>query len=78
MRKEVHLQVLRQPAILAGLVATLAIAVYLIGNYRFATGLLDILWIILSLCVVSFAYRVLVVKPRLRARLREMGYPKTG
>lgn len=77
LRKEVHFQILRQPAVLAGLIATLALAVYLVGNFRFLTGLLDILWIMLSLCLVGFAYRVLVVNPRVRARLREMGYPKT-
>jgi len=77
LRKEVQIKIQRQPAIMAGLIATLAITCYLVGKYLFLNGLLAILWIGLSIGLVAIAYTVLVIKPRVRARLREMGYPKT-
>jgi hypothetical protein len=69
-------QVMRQPLILIGLLATLAVAGVLIFNFMPVGGLLGGALIGALIGLAAVLYMVAVIKPRMRAEFRRQGYPR--
>ena len=69
-------QVARQPLILIGLLATLALAGVLILNFMPVGGLLGGALIGGLIGLVAVLYMVAVIKPRMQAEFRRQGFPR--
>lgn len=69
-------QVVRQPAILIGLVATLAIAGFLVFNFMPVGGILGGALIGGLIGLAAVVYMVVVIKPRMHAEFLRQGFPR--
>ena len=68
-------RVTREPKILLGLIATVAVAAYLLFGVLHPGGILGAALAGSLVGAAAVAYMAVVIRPRMRAAFREMGYP---
>lgn len=73
---ETQKRVTREPKILIGLIATLGVVAILVFGVLRPEGMLGAALAGALVGVAAVGYMIVVVKPRMKAAFREMGYPR--